>query len=85
MAKIRNVESRTKDFNLFYAETKYLRACKAQSYKKRVKCKRKACFSFQLFPFGQWVCDKFPSAKDSKLVSLGSSKKFGVAKVTKNE
>ena len=25
----------------------------------------------------------FPSAKDSKLVSLGSSKKFGEAKVTK--
>ena len=34
MAKIRKVESRTKDFNLFYAETEYLRACKAQSYEK---------------------------------------------------
>ena len=33
-AKLRKVESRTKDFNLFYAETEYLRHFRWQSYGK---------------------------------------------------
>ena len=38
-AKVQKVESRTKDFNLFYAETQYLRDFWAQRYEKIILLK----------------------------------------------
>jgi len=65
------VESRTKDFNFFYAETEYLRHHDGKVTKKREKCKEKTFFPFA-FP-----CFFVTLASPKLLSTQKSSNKFG--------